>query len=526
MSWVGKRIERMTIGGSQAIPVPVRLLLPACAFLCLSACFDDGRSSTTRIAEASGTNSPPIIQGAPPRTVTAGTPYSYAPIISDPDGDPLSYSVTSRPAWAEFDAETGRLAGSPQESDVGQYTGIAISASDGQTESMVGPFTVVVASATAPPPPSANSAPVISGTPAPSVTAGSAYGFTPTASDAEGDQLIFAIQNKPLWSSFDTASGRLSGTPDGAAAGFYSGIVISVSDGAAEAALEPFSIRVESQSGMPPESNSPPTISGSPATAVTVGQGYWFVPGATDPDGDALTFSIRNPPAWASFSTSTGRLSGTPSAGAVGTYGGIEISVGDGAATATLPTFSIVVLAPDNTAPVIAGSPPRSVTAGTFYSFTPSASDADGDTLAFSIQNQPDWAGFNSSTGRLSGTPTAADVGTYASIVIGVSDGEASASLGAFSIAVEQISTGSVTLSWTPPTQNTDGSALNDLAGYRIVYGTSSNTLNRQLQYMNPGLTTAVVENLASGTWYFAVKALNSASVESDLSNVASKAIP
>jgi hypothetical protein len=166
------------------------------------------------------------------------------------------------------------------------------------------------------------------------------------------------------------------------------------------------------------------------------------------------------------------------------------------------------------------------VTAGTSYGFTPTASDADGDSLTFSVQNRPSWASFSTSTGRLSGSPTASDAGTYSNIVIAVSDGTDSASLAAFSITVEQVSTGSVTLSWSAPTQNTDGSPLTDLSGYRIVYGKSSSNLDQQLQLMNPGLTTAVVDNLAAGTWYFAVKALNSASVESDLSNIASKAIP
>ena len=95
--------------------------------------------------------------------------------------------------------------------------------------------------------------------------------------------------------------------------------------------------------------------------------------------------------------------------------------------------------------------------------------DPDGDTLTYSIQNRPSWATFNTSTGRLSGTPTAAHAGSYANIIISVSDGAASASLPAFTITVAQPSTGSATLSWTAPTQNTDGSSLTNLAGFRIA---------------------------------------------------------
>jgi hypothetical protein len=184
------------------------------------------------------------------------------------------------------------------------------------------------------------------------------------------------------------------------------------------------------------------------------------------------------------------------------------------------------VLPPPNTAPVISGKPPAAVTAGTAYSFTPQASDADGDALTFSIASKPSWATFSTSTGRLSGTPTDADVRTWSGVAIKVSDGQANASLPQFAIEVEQTSLGSVTLTWTAPTQNTDGSPLVDLAGYRIVYGKSSGNLDQRIAIANAGITTAVVENLASGTWYFAVRALNSAQIASDPSQAASKAVP
>ncbi|HSN72238.1 MAG TPA: putative Ig domain-containing protein [Steroidobacteraceae bacterium] len=513
-------------------PVALRLVALLAGVLLLSACNDDRSTEpandSAQIAQASGINAAPILQGSPAGSVKAGERYVFAPVGSDPDGDPLTFFVTRLPAWAAFDSDTGRLEGTPQESDVGEHTGITISVSDGQAESIIGPFTITVEAATSAPPPPTNASPLISGTPSTSVVAGSAYSFTPTASDPDGDALTFAIQNRPAWAVFDPTTGQLSGTPSDADAGAYSGITVSVSDGQSEAALEPFSIVVEPQGGgtPPPPVNTAPTISGTPPGSVVAGDSYAFVPGARDADGDALTFSIRNKPAWASFSSSSGRLSGRPGSTAIGTYSGIEITVSDGTDTATLPTFSIAVLEPPNSAPVISGSPSRTVTAGTSYGFTPTASDADGDSLTFSIQNAPSWTNFSTSTGRLSGVPTVSDVGTYGSIVITVSDGQASTSLGAFSITVEQVSNGSVTLSWTAPTQNTDGTVLTDLAGYRIIYGTNSSNLDQQVQLMNPGLTTAVVENLAAGTWYFAVKALNAASVESDLSNVASKTIP
>ncbi|HEU4619245.1 MAG TPA: putative Ig domain-containing protein [Gammaproteobacteria bacterium] len=182
---------------------------------------------------------------------------------------------------------------------------------------------------------------------------------------------------------------------------------------------------------------------------------------------------------------------------------------------------------PANAPPVISGTPPASVLQGSPYKFVPNASDPDGDTLVFSVANLPRWATFDSASGTMAGTPSAADLGTYSDIAISVSDGSASAQLAPFSVTVQAAASGSATLTWTAPTQRTDGSPLLDLAGFRIYWGTSSDSLGNKIPVDNPGLTTYVVENLASGyTYYFATTAVDSKGVESSMSNVASKSIP
>jgi hypothetical protein len=123
------------------------------------------------------------------------------------------------------------------------------------------------------------------------------------------------------------------------------------------------------------------------------------------------------------------------------------------------------------------------------------------------------------------GTPTAAHADTYPGIRISVSDGTATVSLPLFTITVQQIQLGSATLSWTPPTQNEDGTPLTNLRGFRIYYGQSSAALGTMIEIPNAGITTAMVENLSPATWYFAVKAYTTDGVESTFSNVASKQI-
>ena len=455
-------------------------------------------------------NRPPVISGSPAPAVTAGSAYSFRPTASDPDGQALSFSITGKPGWATFSASTGRLSGTPGSGAVGTHPDIVISVSDGAASAALPAFTITVVAA--------NRAPVIGGTPATSVVAGQTYSFQPTASDADGDALAYSITGRPSWATFNTQTGRLSGTPSASNVGSFNNVLISVSDGIAVSSLPAFSIRVDA-------ANRAPAISGNPPTSVIAGQAYSFQPTASDADGDTLAYSITGRPSWASFNTQTGRLSGTPTS--AGTHGGIVISVDDGRATASLPAFTITVSAPPpaNRAPVISGNPPTSVLVDQAYDFRPTASDADANTLSFSIANKPSWANFDATAGRLWGTPDAADAGSWSGIRITVSDGTASASLASFTIVVEQVALGSVTLSWTPPTQNEDGSPLTNLRGFRIYYGMSAADLTTMVEIPNAGVTTAVVENLSPATWYFGVKAYTTDGVESSFSNVANKQI-
>lgn len=481
-------------------------------YAAISILANDGLASTALppfSITVQGLNSPPSIGGSPAQTITEGMTYSFQPTASDPDGDTLVFGVTNPPGWAAFDSATGRLWGTPATQDVGTYSNIVIDVSDGTASAQLGPFSISVMSAP-------NSPPAISGTPPPAVSVGAAYTFVPTASDPDGDALVFSVVNMPPWARFDTATGGLSGTPGAGDVGVYSGVGISVSDGTASASLGAFSITVTSV-------NSPPVISGNPPTSVTQGMAYSFQPQASDPDGDTLVFSIVNMPPWAAFDTVTGGLAGTPGGGDVGVYSGIRISVSDGVASASLATFSISV-ASANSPPVISGSPPATVIQDTPYSFQPTASDPDGDALVFDIVNMPPWATFDTLTGLLSGTPTAADIGTFGNITIGVSDGAASAQLAAFGITVVPAANGSATLTWVPPTQNTDGSPLTDLVGYVVRWGTTSGNYSNSATINNPGVSSYVVNNLLTGTtYYFVVSALNQQGLESTFSNEASK---
>lgn len=266
--------------------------------------------------------------------------------------------------------------------------------------------------------------PSISGTPVTSVTAGDDYDFTPAVAGG-CDPVSFEIQNKPSWASFDPTSGRLSGAPANADVGVYNNIAITAVDPDGDQdSLTAFDIEVTA-------SCQAPTISGTPDLFVKANSSYSFTPTVSN-GCPALSFSSANLPGWANLNDTTGALTGTPSSAEAGRYAGIDITVNDAnGASDALPAFDIEVCS----AAAITGTPPTSVAVGSAYSFIPGYSGCGDPT--FEISNMPPWAGFDSVTGALSGTPGTSDTGTYPNIVISaVDETNDSATLTTFDIEV------------------------------------------------------------------------------------------
>jgi hypothetical protein len=156
----------------------------------------------------------------------------------------------------------------------------------------------------------------------------------------------------------------------------------------------------------------------------------------------------------------------------------------------------------------------------------PTSVPTDGSTTltwesvnADSCTASGDWSGSRD----LSGTETIDGLTADSQFTLTCSDADGSAS----SSVDVTITTGNGTalLSWTPPTQNTDNSALTDLSGYVIYYGTASGSYTETVSIDNPGLTSYQIDNLSAADWYFVITAVNSANVESAYSEEVSKTI-
>ena len=191
----------------------------------LGGCLSSDDSATAAAPNpVAPSNSAPTISGTPSSSVLMGEQYSFTPSASDADNDPLTFDVQGEPDWLTINSGTGALTGTPTLADVGSYSGIVVSVSDGSASASLPQFSVDVVQE-AP----SNSAPTISGTPSSSVLIDEQYSFTPSASDADDDPLTFEVQGEPNWLSINSDSGALTGTPTLVDVGSYSGIVASTS---------------------------------------------------------------------------------------------------------------------------------------------------------------------------------------------------------------------------------------------------------------------------------------------------------
>ena len=180
-----------------------------------------------------------------------------------------------------------------------------------------------------------------------------------------------------------------------------------------------------------------------------------------------------------------------------------------------------------NQAPSILAHVDDPARVGESFSWQPIATDADGDSLTFSAANLPPWVTLDTSTGRVTGTPTANEVGVYESITITVADNarHVTTSLPFSITVVGEVGTGRASLRWEAPPSKVDGSPLDDLAGYRILFGRTSDDLDQSVFIGDAATTTYQFDSLTKGIWYFQVVGVSAGGLEGPPTTIASKSI-
>jgi len=185
----------------------------------------------------------------------------------------------------------------------------------------------------------------------------------------------------------------------------------------------------------PISSNTAPSVSSSTNSIILAPvESFSHAINAIDLE-DVVTFSADNLPSWVSIDPVTGVISGTAPNTTTDINEHVTVYVSDGVNTVSYGPVSIQVI---YTALSIAGTPPENIEAYQFYSFTPEVLGQGVGTVSFTVINKPDWAIFDSETGRLSGTPPQVPSNQYHNnIRITAADANGiTSAIGDFSIAV------------------------------------------------------------------------------------------
>lgn len=245
-------------------------------------------------------NRAPVISSVPVLSLPLGQGFEYRLLVTDPDGDPLTYLWPTLPQGATL-AAVDTVIWTPGAAQVGENA-FVVEVRDDRGGWARQSFTVFVNDA------SVNTAPRIVSTPNPRAAVGSAYAYTVGAQDDEGDALGFSLIERPQGMTIDAATGAIAWTPVASQLGTHT-VEVQVTDGRGGVARQRYSVQVlEQGSG----GNRAPAILSTPASNAKIGYAYRYDLHATDADGDLLAYSLTQAPAGMSIDAATGRIDFTP----------------------------------------------------------------------------------------------------------------------------------------------------------------------------------------------------------------------
>jgi len=253
---------------------------------------------------------------------------------------------------------------------------------------------------------SGNSAPVLAAIGDKTVDEGSLLTFSVSATDADGDTITYSATSLPSGASF--VNQTFSWTPGYDQAGTYQ-VTFTASDTSGAQDSETITITVNNV-------NRSPELQSIGNKSVNENDTLSFTISASDPDGDAITYSVDPLPSGAAFGNGT--FTWTPGYDQAGIYT-LTFTASDGQAQDS-ETISVTVNNV-NRKPVLDAIADQSVCAGDTLSFAVIATDADGDSIQYSASGLPSGASFSGRS--FSWTPTSSQAGSY-SITFTASDGQ------------------------------------------------------------------------------------------------------
>lgn len=241
--------------------------------------------------------------------------------------------------------------------------------------------------------------------------------------------------------------------------------------------------------------NVAPQITSTPVTGATVGVAYAYRVTATDANGDTLRYSLTTRPSGMTIGATTGQIAWTPTSTQVGNRN-VTARVVDPAGLAATQSFTINVVG-TNVAPQITSSPATNATVGAAYAYRVVATDANGDTLSYSLTQAPAGMTINATNGQIAWTPTSAQTGSQA-VTARVADPGGLAATQSFTVAVAAAGLSpQIGNSWRiMPIGDSNTENLAQSPGYQVITQALS-AIGRNsavFGYVNPGEPNIVTQ--------------------------------
>jgi hypothetical protein len=274
-------------------------------------------------------NGDPTITSTPPTTATVSQEYTYQAIATDPENDPLEFDLPVHPAGMAIGRTSGALAWTPANNQVGT-SDVVVRVRDVLGGTFLQAYQVNVRDDT-------NHPPMIVSTPPYPALQNRPYKYQLVVRDPDAADTTFTYgfaATPPSGMTVD-AAGLVQWTPS--ALGNYR-IAVKATDPRGAATTQAFVLRVDADPG-----NRNPVISSTPRTLIRQGALYLYALQASDPDLDPLTYTVTLPAgATGMVYDATNRLIKWPVAGAIGSYGPIQVSVTDGRGGSASQSYTLV----------------------------------------------------------------------------------------------------------------------------------------------------------------------------------------
>lgn len=268
--------------------------------------------------------------------------------------------------------------------------------------------------------------------------------------DEDGDDLVLSVAGLPAGLSFDEATSKISGTPLQAGVGVNT-VTVTATDPSDATATDSFDLTVVNVNDAPVvvTEQADVTTDEDAAFEYTIPDGTF-----SDEDGDDLTLSVSGLPASLNFDAATRKISGTPLQADVAVHS-VEVTATDPSSETVTDSFELTI-SNVNDAPVLATAQADQtadedaafdyeIPAGTF-------TDEDGDALTFVVSGLPSTLTFDAGTGRITGTPLAADIGSY-TLEVSATDPDNASATDSFELTVAAVNDAPVLVTELPDVQ-------------------------------------------------------------------------